>query len=647
MAQRKHSAVSMERFGRRLRAGVCLCSAAAAVFVASGCGRTALEDVDEARLARGSPEKERLLTRALEKDPTLREARYARALVRAHEGKYAEALADYDVIRENTRSAEGLAHLSHLRGQVLERLGRFADAIDSYTTALDYDPGVLTPLIARARAQFVSGRYDRAMLDYDAMLNWALGHDGARGRGDWRLERGITAFCAGEWTVAADDLAAAAGGLPSSEARETAFLNLYFVMCRQGRREEADEFFAPHAAKTFPRDGDRQEPAEWTLVAVWYAAGLIDEERLLKASEDKRKDVAARQTARAYYYIGARSLADGDRSHALEAFKKCLEHDDPGLFEHHMADVETDRLICGGKAAGDYMVPAMRAATSKEKIELYTQALQVDPGCAAARLERALLYVRTGRERPAIDDFARLLEIYERPADVAAALSYRAEARARLGEHDAAVGDYRRAVETAPDQWRARSGLADGLCVLRKYEEAAAVYAELTEEVGTGPFMLRWEAGRAFALSCAGEWEAAASGFRSALERAGGLSLLRVNLFIAECKLGDAVEAATRLKTYAVTRKEAGWQNFVTWYVVGMLDEAKLLGLSEHSEPDAQVRRASAAHYYIGAVRLLRGEKPAARAAFERCVELGRGAWPESWEYRMALAELARPEQWR
>lgn len=647
MAQREHAAGSWERFGRWLRAGAYLCWAAAAVFAMSGCAKTAREYVDEARLARASTDKERLLTLALEKDPTLQEARLARALVRMQEERYDDALADYDFLRKNTRSAEGLANISYRRGQVLERLGRFADAIDSYTAALDYDPSVLTPLIARARAQFAFGRHGRAMRDYDVMLNWDLGHDGTRDRGRWQLERGIAASCAGEWASAADDLTAAAGGLSQSEARETAFLNLYFAMCRQGRREEADELLATHAARTFPRDGEWKNPGEWTLAAVCYVAGLIDEDRLLKASADKRQDVAAQQTARAYYYIGARSLADDDRNHALEAFRKCLEHTDPGLFEYHMADVEVDRLICGGKAATDYMVPAWRAATPEEKIALYTQALQVDPGYADARLERALLYVRTGRDKLAIDDFTRLLEVYERPADVDAALSYRAGAYARLGKHNAAVDDYRKAVETCPDQWQARAGLADCLCVLRKYGEAAAVYAELTEQIGTGSFLLRWEAERAFALSCAGEWEAAAAEFRSVLEKAGGLSWLRVNLFITECKLGDTAGATTRLRAYAVTRKEPGWQNFVTWYAAGMLDEAKLLELSEHSEPDVQVRRATAAHYYIGTARLLRGEKPAARAAFEKCVELGRGAWPESWEYRMALAELARQGQWR
>jgi hypothetical protein len=46
-------------------------------------------------------------------------------------------------------------------------------------------------------------------------------------------------------------------------------------------------------------------------------------------------------------------------------------------------------------------------------------------------------------------------------------------------------------------------------------------------------------------------------------------------------------------------------------------------------------------------LNLIRARKAEAGKAFNKCVQIGRAAGRESWEFRMALAELGRTADWR
>ncbi len=608
----------------------------------SGCGKTAQQYLAEARATPSLKEQEGLLSRALRKDPGYNDARFRRAWVYALQKEDEKALADYDVLRNNAKSPQDIATIFYWRGRALEVNDRFAEAANSYTKALNSDRWLLNPYLARAGAYFKMGKYTHSMGDYLAMLERDIDRQGtavAERRSGWRLQCAVAAFCAGEWEKAANDFQIVYSETRSPARRARAMLNLYFVACRLGDKQTADEVFNSYASETLSRRRPAGGRTRWIFAAVWYAAGLIDEQQLLQAS--------ARQTASAHYYIGARHLANGADGEARQAFEKCVRRRDPTSLEYHMAKVELQRLLVGGKTAGDYVTMARNADKQGKKIELYTQALRVNPDHSDARLNRAMLYSLTGRHDRAIDDYTKLLKLYTRPSNRAAALRYRAWTYAQKGDHLTAIKDYEAAVEADPDLWQAREGLAASLCYLRRYKRAADVYTGLTKRIAGRGVQTFWQLERAFALCCAGEWETAARDFRAVLKKTGDAPIVRTNLYVAECKLGKDTAATEELNAYANELEVAGWQHFVARYAARVLDAEIFIKGSEHSERKTQLLRTSRAYYYIGARNLIEGDKVEAREAFGKCVRLGRKAERESWEYRMALNELARKSNWR
>ena len=636
----------------RLPGLLMLCVLAAAPAL-PGCGATAHEYLQQAKKATTLSEKERLLSRALQKDPRLKDARLQRAWVYVLQEKFPEAFGDYDFLRQTTTSLPDRAVVFFWRGRAFDQNDQFAEAAASYSEALRIDRRFLNPYAARAQVFFKLGKYASSMQDYLVMLERDIdpeGLDAVKRRSSWRFWRGVAGFCAGEWESAASDFQGAIRGSQSPGRKARTFLYLYFVACRIGSKKKADEVLAKYAKDSLARYGADKQGTPWIFSAVWYVAGLNTEEQFLLAAEHTKPRTQARRTASAYYYIGARHLANGAKEQALEAFKKCLEHKDAEMAEYHMAKVENARLLVGGKTANDYASEARKAETQEGKINLYTEALRINPNHTDARLNRALLYSLTGKHALALDDYTRLLELYQKPSNRAMALRYRAWTRAQSGDHLAAVKDYEAAIKADPELWQAREGLAVSLCYLRRYKEAAAVYEALTKLIAGTGMKTFWRGEHAFALCCAGDWLGAVRDFRGILRKAPDSPIVRVNLFIMETKLGNRSRAAKELQEYAAKIKIATWQSAAAWHTANMLDIAKFLRASEHSERETQLLRTSRAYYYIGAVHLIKADKRSqdqALQAFEKCVQLGRQVKRESWEFRMAVAELARKKQRR
>ncbi len=645
----------MGSFSRSLRCwGAAVCRQVVlwflAVLAVSGCGRTAIEYLRDAQQARTVEERERCLSRAVARDPSLRPARLARARLYVSTNQNAKAIADYEYLEKSSRFAGEKATLLFERGGALERNGQLAEAVESYTQAAQVDPRLFEPYPARANAYFQMGKYTESMSDWQTVLDRDLGHGSPAGlerRGEWRLQRGVAAFCAGEWDIAVRDFKGVLGGAKSEAVKGRAFLNLYLVVCRIGDRKSAAEVLKAYAAETYSSQKASDPATPWILFATWHAAGLLTEEQFLELSKHRNPQAAAERTAGAYYYIGACQLVKSMNERAREAFEKATQSKNLESLEYHMAAVELERLRAGGKSAGDYAAMAAQTTSREKGIELYSEALRVDPNHTDARLKRAMLYSAAGHYDLAIEDCTRLLELYKSAGNKAVALRYRGLMYAQKGDHVAAVKDFEAAIAADPEMWQAREGLGISLGYLRKYKEAAETYGKLVSVGSNAGMQGYWQLECGYALCCAGEWAAAVGRFHEVGDKAGEAPIVHTNLFIAEARLEGRAKAEEALKTYASGISKPGWGSSVAWYAANMLDDARLLKMSEHSESQTQLVRTCRAWYYIGAVRLIRGEKEQAREAFEKCVELGRTTRGETWEYRMAMAELARSEQWR
>ena len=645
-----------------------------------GCTTTAQEDYRESRLARTLAEEEELLTSALKKKPDHRDARLRRAWIYAMHRRIDDSLEEYDILRQQTvdlcnkmlvdfsklpreeqekrpkrrkaiedKRRQDIAFISLGRARALEMNGRLAEAVESYTTTMDHDPAILEVYIGRASTYFKMRRYTESMNDYTAVLKRDIdrvSEAAMNRRGEWHLARGFAAVCAGEWGEAANDFQAAAEGLKQQHRRARAFMGLYFVACRIGRKDKADKELLAEAKRTRRLHKGMARPNTWIYRAEWYAAGLIDKRKFLLESLHPKKAVAEARVASAHYYIGSRLLVDGDKKGAEDAFTVCVATSSRVLPEYHLAKVELERLATGGTTAGEYVALAKKERDHYKQIGLLTIALSVDPNNKEARRFRGILHTITGACDRAVDDFTRLLTLCKTPVDQAAVLRYRGFANARNGNHTAAVRDYHAAAKLNPKLWQAHEGLARSLAALRRYKESAGIYAVLIKQVTWTQFGSAWRIEKAFSLTCAGNWKDATADWQAIMKEKDS-PLVRATLYVTQCKLGNKDAATKALKTYVGGMKQSDWQSAAAQFLVGQIDETTFLLLSRHSDKAEQAIRTSRAHYYIGASNLIRGSNAEARQAFNKCVDIGSTQKRESWEYRMARAELGRKVDWR
>ena len=646
----------------------------------SGCGKTAGEYYIEARVAGSLKKEAELLSLALDKDPGFKDARMRRAWIYAMRRQLDEALKDYDLLQQQmvkrheealakfealpaekkkrlpkrrasiqNRLRQDVAFVLHGRAQALELNGRFAEAIKDYTSTLNHNPTILDVYAGRGSTYFKMGRYTESMRDYGTLLDRDINRTGREAlarRGERHLRRAFAAVCAGEWIEAAKDFQAATTILPSSHRRTRAFLGLYFVACRVGSKTDADRELLADAQQTRKLHKGLARPNTWIFRAEWHAAGLIDMRQFLLESRHPDKRITAERLARAHYYIGARLLVNGNKKGAQDAFATCIALNNPALPEHHLAKVELERLAAGGKTAGEYVALAKKERDRVKQIELFTKALGVDPNHAEARRNRGILFAITGACDRAVDDFTRLLALCTSPVEKAAALRYRGFAHSRKGDHIAALRDYHAAAQAYPKLWQAHEGLARSLAALRRYDEAAAIYTALIKQAAWTEFRPVWHAEKAFTVMCAGKWKEAAADWQTVMKDDDS-PLVRANLYIAQCRAGDKDGATKALKAYVAGMKRPDWQGAAARYLADRIDEKAFLQLSQHSDKAVQAARTSRAQYYIGSSNLIRGSKPKAGEAFNKCVRAGSTQKQESWEYRMALAELRRVSDWR
>ncbi len=512
-----------------------------------------------------------------------------------------------------------------------------------------HDPTILDVYAGRANTYFKMGRYAESMNDYATVLERDIdraSETAMNRRGEWHLQRGFAAVCAGEWAEAADDFQAAVEGLRPKHRKAQAFLGLYFVACRIGRKDKADGELLAEAQRTRSLHKGLARPNTWIFRAEWHVAGLIDKRRFLLASFHRKKRVVKERQARAHYYIGARLLVNGDKRGAGEAFAVCVAKGGPILPEYHLAKIELERLAAGGKTAGEYVGLAKKERDHDKQIALLTKALSMDPNNTEARRVRGMIYAITGAGDRAVDDFTRLLALNKNPIDRAATLRYRGFANARNGNHLAAVRDYHAAAKSNPKLWQAHEGLARSLAALRRYKESAAIYAVLIKQVTWTEFGPVWRIERAFTLTCAGNWKEAEAGWQTVVKE-NGSPVVHATLYVTQCKLGNKDAAAKSLEAYVAKMKQSDWQSAAAQYLAGQIDEKSFLLLSRHSDKAEQAARTSRAYYYIGVSNLIRGNKAKAGEAFNKCVDIGSTQERESWEYRMARAELGRKVDWR
>jgi tetratricopeptide (TPR) repeat protein len=617
--------------------------AAACLVLAAGCAANDPTELYKQGLqARNLEERAQIMSQALASKPDFEAARFQRARAYIALGKHEEALQDFQELL-NRRRGRGREVLYYWMGFTYEHAGRLHEAIDHYSKALDISPWFLNAYEERGEAYFKAGRYAEAARDLTERMARDQGRPhgaGRRKRGNWAYMRAFARVCTGQWESAARDFETAIANVSAPARKARAVLNLYLVACRIGSKKKADVVLRRYAEDVMKRPGTAPP---WAFAAVWYVAGLIDRDQFLATSRQKSGPDQARRLSQAYYYIGAKALVNEEREAAADAFRRATREAFPASYEYHMARVELKRIATGGETADELVARALDEGDQARRLRLLARALRLEPDHVGALSNRAALHALMGEHDKAIADYTRLLRLVKRPAKIAEFLRHRAFTYAQKGNHESAAADFRAALKHAPRSRAARNGLAWSLGTLRQYDEAAKHYAAIAAQATGRGQKAPWLMSKGLALSCAGKWVEATGAFRAALKDGGTGAMLHAHLYIAERHTGSAT-AMQRLKAFCNTIKVADWAESVAWHVEGRTSAEQLLAASQHTEPKVQLERTSRAHYYIGAARRFTdgATRNEVRAAYATCVQLGKKLGRESWEFRLALAELGR-----
>jgi lipoprotein NlpI len=238
-------------------------------------------------------------------------------------------------------------------------LGRYADAVQDATTAVELDPRNAIAYYWRGMARLHSGSADTALRDFsqailirpdfaDAYVQRGLAAQAAGSTGrplddfqkalliNPRLPaayraRGNHYFYQGNYAAAAEDFRRHEDLAPGDPYN---LLRLYLAVARQGKDGRAA--IAPAAAKLKLRDW----PAP--IVALYLGNGSVQQaEAAIPAGTD---EVSRGRACEGYFYAGYWQLLAGDRARAAELFKRALETGMKHFNEYELAKAELWRL---------------------------------------------------------------------------------------------------------------------------------------------------------------------------------------------------------------------------------------------------------------------------------------------------------------
>jgi len=116
-------------------------------------------------------------------------------------------------------------------------------------------------------------------------------------------------------------------------------------------------------------------------------------------------------------------------------------------------------------------------------------------------------------------------------------------------------------------------------------------------------------------------------------------AFIAMRIWLCLQQLGKAREAGILLEQFERKNKPKGWQANLLQFLAGKITEAKLLESAQSDDAQKQSGQLCEAHFFVGSVKLIGGDKAAAITHFEKCIATDR---TEFAEYRSANAELSR-----
>jgi tetratricopeptide (TPR) repeat protein len=304
-----------------------------------------------------------------------------------------------------------------------------------------------------------------------------------------------------------------------------------------------------------------------------------------------------------------------------------------------------------------------RQGKFEPSIEDLDAAIRLDPAMTDAFVVRA-------NARAALSDYAGALA----DANTAVRLTHerewrpllaRAEVQHTFGKTAEALADYSAALALDADNFETRYARADLQVDLGQPEEARADLLRLLESLPEDPrFHFRlaaaefglthWDAARkslsqaehfgippadtarlwGMVLFAQGDFDGAATKLRAADPAHNAYAQILLHL-----ALRRSGKTAPELKA-ALPAMEDKWASLVGYFLIGELKESELLATAEgKADPVKKRGQSCEAYYYVGQMRLLAGDRIAAKALFQQAIATGAKDYNE---YTLAQAEVGR-----
>lgn len=250
------------------------------------------------------------------------------------------------------------------------------------------------------------------------------------------------------------------------------------------------------------------------------------------------------------------------------------------------------------QSSGDYSERARDASSNgnhEESVRLYTKAIELKPFDALYSL-RSREYEELGKLDLALADMDKVIEL--KPYALYKAIERRGKLYVHMGKYDLAVADFNNVLTTNPQRFRIYEYRAEAYLIMGKPDLAYADVVKLLQS------------------------DDPEDGSVSDAIYVGYLSLR---------KSGKKAEAKALIDEAAPQFTPERFEAKIAFFLKGDLTAAQLLA----AQPDDQ----SWAHFFIGEVLLLEGNKSAAAEHLRFMLDKGT---KYTWEYDLAAAELNR-----
>ena len=264
------------------------------------------------------------------------------------------------------------------------------------------------------------------------------------------------------------------------------------------------------------------------------------------------------------------------------------------------------------------------------------RAVRMAPNNALAHADLARILHADGRLKDAMKEADRAVDLQQ--ISQIRGFWVRARIHRDLGDFDAAFRDLESALRWEPNSTFLHREQAWGHWAEGDHEAAIAPFTKATE---LAPSDMYGHLGLGVMYYHLSRWSDAQTSLRRAIEVADeSADYAHFYLYLSHARAGDRAGAEALMAAYAQERdpiRDGDWPGRILAFLVNELSAGELIEAARVRAEQPATERLCEAHFYIGSLRLIEGDRDSAVRAFRQCIEQGATGF---YEHHSARSEL-------